>query len=195
MNDQFEPENPHEDHAETEQVDALSDIANRQAEMEIDALRHTATRGLENTDFEESEPRWGTARFNERTTLMLFVRGAPDPLLFDAGSVVELIIGRLDPDTGESPHVDLEPYGGTEKGVSRRHATIIRRDGSLNIVDAGSHNGTFLNGQRLVANQPRILRDGDDIRLGFLVLRVKFVKTQIGPSDAGASHMQPNKNG
>lgn len=176
MNDHPEPEN--------EKIDV---------NLEADALRHTATRGLENTDFEESEPRWGTARFNERTTLMLFVRGAHDPLLFDAGNVVELIIGRLDPDTGESPHVDLEPYGGTDKGVSRRHATVNRRDGSLAIVDAGSHNGTFLNGQRLVAHQPRILRDGDDIRLGFLVLRVKFVKTQIVPTDP--SPTQPNKYG
>ncbi|MEZ4669876.1 MAG: FHA domain-containing protein [Anaerolineae bacterium] len=156
-------------------------------DLEMEALRHTATRGLENTDYEESEPRWGTARFNERTTLMLFVRGAPDPLLFDAGSVTELVIGRHNPDTGETPHVDLEPYSGTEKGVSRRHATIIRRDGSLAIVDAGSHNGTFLNGQRLVANQPRILRDGDDIRLGFLVLRVKFVKTQLSPNDPNSA--------
>ena len=37
-------------------------------------------------------------------------------------------------------------------------------------------NGTFLNGQRLVPNQPRILRDGDEIRLGHLVLYVRFVK-------------------
>lgn len=186
-------ESQHDDQYGTDEVNDQLELESQKADMESEALRHTATRGLENTDFEESEPRWGTARFNERTTLMLFVRGAPDPLLFDAGSVTELVIGRLDPDTGDSPHVDLQPFGGTDKGVSRRHATIIRRDGSLAIVDAGSHNGTFLNGQRLVANQPRILRDGDDIRLGFLVLRVKFVKTQITPIDPTPT--QPNKNG
>ena len=148
-------------------------------EEEAEILRRTATRGLGNTDYEESEPRWGTARFNERTSLMLFVRGAPEPFVFDAGSIVELVIGRMDPDTGQSPDIDLENFGGTEKGVSRRHATIIRKDGSLNLVDAGSHNGTYLNGQRLIAHQPRVLRDGDDIRLGFLVLRVKFVRVPI----------------
>ncbi len=151
-----------------------------QEEM-ADILRRTATRGLDNPDFEESEPRWGTARFNERTTLMLFVRGAPEPFVFDAAAVEEIVIGRIDPDTQESPHVDLENYSGMEKGVSRRHATIIRKDGSLNLVDSGSHNGTFLNGQRLIAHQPRVLRDGDDIRLGFLVLRVKFVKISVTP--------------
>jgi FHA domain len=193
VKDQADPENEYSEPNETNDVDDQPELESQQADMDSEVLRRSATRGLDNPDFEESEPRWGTARFNERTTLMLFVRGAPDPLLFDAGSVVELIIGRLDPDTGESPHVDLEPYGGTDKGVSRRHATVIRRDGSLAIVDSGSHNGTFLNGQRLVAHQPRILRDGDDIRLGFLVLRVKFVKTQITPTDPSPTH--PNQHG
>lgn len=157
------------------------EVAKDEIDFSAEYLRRTATRGLTNTDFEESEPRWGTARFNERTTLMLFVRGAPEPFLFDAANVDELVIGRRNPATGEAPDVDLDQFNGTEKGVSRRHATIIRKDGSLNIVDAGSHNGTYLNGQRLIAHQPRILRDGDDIRLGFLVLRVKFVKTQERP--------------
>jgi hypothetical protein len=141
-------------------------------------LRRFSTRGLGDTDFEEAEPKWGTARFGTRTDLIIYVRDAQERFVFDAGSVDELIIGRFDPDTGESPDVDLQELGGPEKGVSRRHATIVRRDGSLNIVDAGSHNGTYLNGQRLVAHQPRILRDGDDVRLGHLVLRIKFVRTQ-----------------
>lgn len=164
---------------ENKKIDAAAAAKKRQLEEEAEMLRRNATRGLGNTDYEESEPRWGTARFNERTTLMLFVRGAPEPFVFDAGNIVELVIGRIDPDTGQSPDVDLENFSGMEKGVSRRHATIIRKDGSLNLVDAGSHNGTYLNGQRLIAHQPRVLRDGDDIRLGFLVLRVKFVRVPI----------------
>jgi hypothetical protein len=31
-----------------------------------------------------------------------------------------------------------------------------------------------LNGQRLIADQPRILRDGDEIRLGKLIAHVYF---------------------
>ncbi len=152
------------------------DYDRQDGEEEADYLRRTSTRGLGDTDFEESEPKWGTARFGSRMNLMLYIRGIPEPFVFDAGVIDELIIGRFDPDTGQSPHVDLENFGGTEKGVSRRHATIIRHDGSLNLLDAGSQNGTFLNGQRLIANQPRILRDGDDIRLGYLVMRVKFAR-------------------
>lgn len=146
-------------------------------ESDEERLRRVSTRGLGDTDFEESEPKWGTARFGSRTDLIIYVRDANERFVFDAGSITELVIGRFDPDTGESPEIDLQELGGPEKGVSRRHALIVRREGSLNIVDEGSHNGSYLNGQRLVAHQPRILRDGDDLRLGHLVLRIKFVRT------------------
>lgn len=146
-------------------------------ETDEEYIRRVSTRALGDTDFEESEPKWGTARFGSKMNLVIYVRGAAEPFVFDAGSIDELRIGRFDPDTNTSPDIDLQNFGGTEKGVSRHHATIVRRDGSLNLVDAGSDNGTYLNGQRLIAHQPRILRDGDDIRLGYLVLRIKFVRT------------------
>lgn len=48
--------------------------------------------------------------------------------------------------------------------VSRRHAQI-RRDGPRCwISDAGSANGTFINGERI--DEPHLLEDGDEIRLG-----------------------------
>ena len=47
------------------------EVAKDEIDFSAEYLRRTATRGLTNTDFEESEPRWGTARFNERTTLLL----------------------------------------------------------------------------------------------------------------------------
>jgi pSer/pThr/pTyr-binding forkhead associated (FHA) protein len=107
--------------------------------------------------------------------LILNVRGSTDEIVFDAQTITEIIIGRLDPETGETPAIDLERFHAMEQGVSRRHAAIVRKEGgSLQIVDKGSPNGTFLNGQRLIANQPRILRDGDELRLGKLVLSVHF---------------------
>lgn len=153
----------------------------REGETEADYLRRVSTRGLGDTDFEESQPRWGTARFGSRMDLLVFVRGSKEPFVFDAEAITELVIGRYDPDTGQSPQVDLQNFGGAEKGVSRRHAIIIRKEGQLNIVDEGSYNGTYLNGQRLIAHQPRILRDGDDVRLGHLVLQIKFAREQSTP--------------
>lgn len=144
----------------------------------IDLAERTSTRSLGDTDDTEGIPKWGSARFNSRTNLIVGIEGEARTLLFDADEIHELIMGRTDPQTGEEPEINLERYDGLEKGVSRRHAAIILKDGSLNVVDMGSANGTFLNGQKLVPNQPRVLRDGDDIRLGRLVLRVTFERAQ-----------------
>ncbi|KAB2855894.1 MAG: FHA domain-containing protein, partial [Anaerolineae bacterium] len=38
----------------------------------------------------------------------------------------------------------------------------------------GSVNGTFLNGQRLIPRQARIVHDGDEMRFGKLALRIYF---------------------
>jgi hypothetical protein len=138
----------------------------------------SATRGLGDTDYEEGVPKWGSARFNGTMNLILEVLDNGESFKFDANQVNEIIIGRRDPDTGDMPTIDLTPSQGLSKGVSRRHATIVRRDGALHIVDNNSANGTFLNGQRLVSGQPRILRDGDDVRLGHLILRVTFRASQ-----------------
>ncbi len=54
--------------------------------------------------------------------------------------------------------------------ISRDHARVLRRAGSLWIEDLGSTNGTYLNGQRLF--EPALLRPGDEIRLGNTALRV-----------------------
>jgi pSer/pThr/pTyr-binding forkhead associated (FHA) protein len=86
----------------------------------------------------------------------------------------ETILGRLDPASGTAPDLDLTPYGALQGGVSRIHAAIRRGEDTLTLVDLGSVNGTHLNGQRLIPNQPRVLRDGDEIRLGKLVAHVYF---------------------
>lgn len=54
---------------------------------------------------------------------------------------------------------------------SRNHARIIRQQDTqgkirYQIIDIGSSNGTFVNGQRLVANQPSWLTSGNIIRIG-----------------------------
>ena len=145
-------------------------------ESEEELMKRNSTRGLGDTDFEEGEARWGPAHFSTHMNLLVYVRDVPEPFIFDANAVEELVMGRLDPDTNTAPEIDLEPFGAADKGVSRKHAVIVRREGSLNIMDLGSYNGTYLNGQRLVAQQPRILRDGDDLRLGHLVLHIKFAR-------------------
>jgi molybdenum cofactor synthesis domain-containing protein len=88
----------------------------------------------------------------------------------------EISIGRLDPASGSFPDVDLSDYGGVEKGVSRRHAKIIRREGGFFIEDLGSFNGTFLNHKKLTPYRLEGLKGGDELQLGKLALRVSFVE-------------------
>ena len=142
----------------------------------VDANMAASTRTLDDADFEEGVPKWGSARFNARTNLILGVEGDPKTLIFDATEIEELVMGRADPKTGDAPEVNLSEFAALDKGVSRRHAAIVRRDGSLYLMDMSSANGTYLNGQRLVPEQPRVLRDGDDIRLGHLTVRITFEK-------------------
>ncbi len=47
--------------------------------------------------------------------------------------------------------------------VSRRHAVLVERDGTLHIEDQGSLNGTFLN-RRRIESAP--LEDGDELQIG-----------------------------
>ena len=115
---------------------------------------------------------WGTARFDGNSSIILRLRDVPEPLTIVPQD--EVVIGRSDPNSSTNPDVDLSPFGAAEQGVSRRHAVIRRGEDTLTLVDLESTNGTFLNGQRLIPNQPRVLRDGDEIRMGRFVCHIFF---------------------
>jgi serine phosphatase RsbU (regulator of sigma subunit)/pSer/pThr/pTyr-binding forkhead associated (FHA) protein len=64
---------------------------------------------------------------------------------------------------GRLPNLDLFI---DDVRVSRPHARIqLRPDGSYDLVDLKSQNGTLLNGKKLTPYQPKRLRDGDLIRI------------------------------
>lgn len=81
------------------------------------------------------------------------------------------VIGREDPASGSYPDIDLVPFGGEEGGVSRRHAQITRRDGQYFIEDLNSVNYTFVNKRKIAVGVAHPLRDGDEIRLGRVLMR------------------------
>jgi len=57
-----------------------------------------------------------------------------------------------------------------DKGASRRHAQIRRKDDSYILTDLGSTNGTRVNGQTI---QTRELADGDHVTIGSTVLEFR----------------------
>ncbi|HML21245.1 MAG TPA: FHA domain-containing protein [Aggregatilinea sp.] len=115
---------------------------------------------------------WGTARFDPSSKLVIHIRDVAEPMLLEPTE--ETLLGRSDDPAQPLVGLDLSPYGAAEHGVSRRHAAIRRGEDTLTLVDLGSTNGTHLNGQRLIPNQPRVLRDGDEIRLGKLIFHIFF---------------------
>jgi hypothetical protein len=115
---------------------------------------------------------WGTARFSNDASLIVRIRDFEEPVMLS--TVDTISIGRRDPNSSVEIDLDLVPYGAADLGVSRLHASIRRGEDTLTLVDENSTNGTYLNGQRLISGQPRVLRDGDEVRLGRLVFHVFF---------------------
>jgi len=86
-----------------------------------------------------------------------------------------LIVGRASDVPGDfTPDVDLNPFRGSELGVSRRHVRIRRRGSFIYVADLNSTNGTLLNGRRLIPEGERLLRSGDELRLGHLKMTIRF---------------------
>ena len=88
----------------------------------------------------------------------------------------EVVMGRNTENSPMSPDIDLSSVGAGELGVSRLHIAFRYDPESeaIQIYDLGSANGSFVNGQKLHPKEVRILRNGDELRLGKLVLRVTY---------------------
>ncbi len=137
----------------------------------LESARRTGTRALEDDNL-DSRTRWGTAHFGQFSTVQLAIRGAPRPLELAVES--EAIMGRSDRDSSMKPDIDLAAFNAEELGVSRLHAVLKRQENTVSISDLNSKNNTYINGQRLHPNEVRALRDGDEIRLGRLAMKVSF---------------------
>ena len=83
-------------------------------------------------------------------------------------------LGRLDPASDIIPEVDLSEDGGSQKGVSRRHARILKRERTVMLEDLASINGTFINGKRLAPYLAEALHDGDQVQMGTLLIEIEF---------------------
>src|SRR5439155_15615621 len=94
------------------------------------------------------------------------------PLGYDI--YADAILGRAD-DSPSDNLINLEPYHGLLRGVSRRHAMLRPTQSTLFLLDLDSSNGTYCNALRLATSAVRALSDGDTISLGDLAFQVKII--------------------
>lgn len=81
--------------------------------------------------------------------------------------------------TLEGPRIVLGRGAGSDvripdASVSHRHATIRAERSDYVLVDEGSVNGTWVGGVRLSPGAPRLLRNGDLMRIGRIWIEVRF---------------------
>jgi pSer/pThr/pTyr-binding forkhead associated (FHA) protein len=134
--------------------------------------RSSSTRQLEETI--STRRKLGASYFGARSKIIIEIANSGDRLeVFPTEH--DIVIGRSTSTSAISPDIDLAHYDAEELGVSRLHVTIKRSDKSLTITDMNSSNKTYLNGQVLHSNEVRVLSDNDEIRLGRLYLRVRFI--------------------
>jgi pSer/pThr/pTyr-binding forkhead associated (FHA) protein len=82
------------------------------------------------------------------------------------GEKIERLVSQPEIEIGKAAHNQIVLNFPT---VSNTHAIIIARDGGYSIIDLGSSNGTFVNGQRL-GDQPHTLQHGDKVQIAEIVL-------------------------
>lgn len=80
------------------------------------------------------------------------------------------LVGRKDPVTEIYPEVDLSNLD-PQKSVSRRHAKFFIEENKLFVQEEiGTHNGTFLNSEKLEKGKKYELKPDDKIQFGLVVL-------------------------
>ncbi len=70
---------------------------------------------------------------------------------------------------GRSEVCQLRPKS---ESVSRKHCIIVLKDNRVLVQDLKSRNGTFVNDTRLPADKAKVLKGGDELRIGKLLFEV-----------------------
>ena len=83
-----------------------------------------------------------------------------------SGEKIEALITEPEIEIGKASHNHIVL---TQRTVSNTHAVILTRSGGYSIVDLGSSNGTFVNGERLT-DQALTLQHGDKVQIAEVVL-------------------------
>lgn len=104
--------------------------------------------------------------------IFLHVMGYEDPITVQI--LDQAVLGRMTGEADGVVHINLSDFEADKMGVSRRHALFVRDEDRLMVSDLGSTNHTFVNNQQLHEHDQFVIRDGDELKLGRLVMRVFF---------------------
>jgi hypothetical protein len=154
--------------------------ANRQKEVFCFAcggLLEVVQSANDTRHFSQAENGVGAEYFGPKSALVLRLRGTPTTYeIRPQQADHELVIGRSAQGSVMVPDVDLAEQRGAELGVSRLHMSLHYdpTQEAVLVVDMNSANGSYINGQKLLPKEVRVLRHGDELRLGKLILIVSF---------------------
>jgi hypothetical protein len=84
----------------------------------------------------------------------------------------EFTLGRAAEGQPIVPDVDLSPYNAYANGVSRLHAVLKLIQDKIVVMDLGSSNGTYLNGNRLFPYVDTPVIHGEILYLGKLKIQL-----------------------
>ncbi|WP_420640538.1 FHA domain-containing protein [Candidatus Leptofilum sp.] len=113
------------------------------------------------------------------------------------GNRTDILVDQDNMAIGRDVEVAKIVFG--DNSVARLHARIRKRNGRYYLYDEGSASGTFLNHDRLGLS-PRQLHDGDEIRLGRLLLRfhlrppAESEKSEAEPASAEEPHTSDSED-
>lgn len=172
--DEQQPPVPNAENDDSAVSEEDPEIGRKTQTTDVQEDAKEALRMFEAQQKQSLETRAGALIEAGQITLHVQVEGSSTPMEIVLNE--EMVVGRRDPSTNEAPEIDLTPYGGYQMGVSRRHAMVRLREKRLEAVDLGSRNGTFINGYQLKPHQPVALQDGDEMRVGKVVMHLRLVK-------------------
>lgn len=137
--------------------------------------------GTEILDSSSGDPMISSDYFGENSLLIFKMRDTNKVYeVHPQTSQSDVVMGRSAVGSSIMPDVDLKDQGAERQGVSRLHVAL-RYDAAhhtISVLDLESANGSFINGQRIHPQEVRILRDGDELRLGKLAMKVSFAHSR-----------------
>lgn len=118
--------------------------------------------------------RYRKAYFGRSSELMLYIMETDQHIRIPLEANQSVTIGRENPENKN--HIDLTEHNAADFGVSRKHVRLLRSPVTITLEELGAKNGTYINGEKISQGSTQVLCDGDELRLGKMLLAVVFQK-------------------